>query len=794
MTTEIVKPDPEVAAGAPGLTRKTASRLAVAERLVYGAAGTWAAIGPTMELPWWAHGAVMATGAFTGRRLWKRMGDGDWTGQLASAMRALPVLGWSATYTAGLLAPELHYWGGWPMVGAAVWTATMVPMAPWTRSKGLHQAVERLPVLRQEQEAAEPEPVTFEDHVRVLWARSQATGDTTLQGIYQYQAGEPDFEAVILAPAGQALPRMLDERAIAAAFDVPVAAVTTRDMPAYGPGRLAVQVAPRLMLARLAVEQAAGEETPEQVLEQIWAEHVNTTGGAGPGVELVSQHIGEEQIRLRIASPRGKKLRLDHEALCSALDIDDISRLVVEGAGPREAIVYIYRANPLLDVRAPTREDLTMDDRGRISLGVAHDGSLARIQLFNFDTGRAQHGLTAGTTGAGKSGLMRLLGTAQRISGVISWMADVQGGMSMPEMDGQIDWMAKGQAETMQQLRALHAVKVYRENHSSGRGDFDFHGPWSLIQWTGDEVNRLLSCLDPEIRKEAAWMVGDLQKTGQKVGIGVDLALQSLHLKELGDNHEIREKGKEGHVFLLRTASSSTQGMGLDGISPIGAHISAIPERIYQGGGAKELFEGTAATEGVPTPGMGWLITEGKATLFRTFVLKKVDGLYPQLEELMNGCPIPTLTPGEARAAGAAYARRGTADALKRLREAEEAAKAAETAGPTLTTLDAATGIPGLTDELERLVDAAEAHKGAEETAEAPSPFAAATAKAPTIRERVLAALVGHSDGLALRDIRKAVGCGTEGGPGTGSVNNEVTKLTAEGALISLGKGVYRLP
>ncbi|UQI49775.1 hypothetical protein M1P56_35835 (plasmid) [Streptomyces sp. HU2014] len=781
MTTDVVKAD--ATAGERGLTRKTARRLALAERLVYGAAGSWAAVGPQMDIPWWAHGAALATGALTCVGLWKRSDTDDWTRRLTASLRALPVLGWSSAYTGGLLVPVFDYPNGWPMLGAAAWTVVMIPMAPWTRSKGVARAVDNLPVLVAEPEVVEGEPVTFADHMQALWNHSQATGDTTLEGIRQYSYDEPDFEAIVLAPAGHAVPRTLDERAIAGVFDVPVDAVATKAVDGYGPGRLAIQVAPRLAEARRVAEALEAEaEEPGTALERIWAEHVNCVGGAAPGVDLVAYSIGEEQIRLRIAAQRGKTLRVHHEALCSALGIDDISRLVMEGAGPREAVVYIYRANPLLHVRAPTVEDLTMDDRGRISIGVAHDGTVARIQLFNFDTGRAQHGITAGTTGAGKSGLMRILGAAQRISGVISWMADVQGGMSMPEMEGRIDWMAKGPAETMQQLRALHAVKEYREAHSRGRGDFDFHGEWCLIQWTGDEINRLLSSLDQDIRKEAAWMIGDLQKTGQKVGIGVDLAVQSLHLKELGDSHEIREKGKEGHVFLLRTASSSTQGMGLDGIAPIGAHVSPIPERIYEGAGAKELFEGTAATEGVPTPGMGWLITEGKAILFRTFVLEKVNGLYPQLEELMDGRPMPTLTPGEARAAGAAYARRGTAKA------------AGGASGPSGGRVD----MNALNGELERIVGLLEADNEAKrqdgDLPEAPSPMAAAKAKAPTIRERILAALQGHPDGLALKEIRTAVGCGTEGGPATRSVNNEVSALANENLLVPLGKGVYRLP
>ncbi|MEU7206141.1 hypothetical protein [Streptomyces sp. NPDC045470] len=780
MTTEIVQAPAAAADAEQGLTRRAARRLALAERLLYGAAGTWAAAGPLVDLPWWGHGAALATGAAAGMRLWKRSASDDWTAQLASAMRALPVLGWSAAYGAGLLAPAIGYPNGWPMLGAGLWTAAMVVTAPWTRSKGLARAVEyveTLPVLAEPQSAAQPQPVTFDDHMRALWARAEITGATELVGIRQYTDGQPDFEAVVLAPAGQAVPRLLDKRSIAAVFDVPVDAVETAELPDTGPGRIALQVAPKLAEARRAKAFAAAvEESPEQALLRIWNEHVNITGGAAPGVQLVQYDIGEDEIRLRIAAARGKRLGINHDALCSALGIDDTSRLVMEGAGPREAVGYIYRTNPLLVVRAPTAEDLTMDERGRISVGIAHDGSPARIQLFNHDTGRAQHGITAGTTGAGKSGLMRLLGAAQRISGVISWMADVQGGMSLPEMDGRVDWMAKGPVETMRQLRALHAVKAYREKHSNGRGDFDFRGPWRLIQWTGDEINRLLSSLDQDVRKEAAWMIADLQKTGQKVGIGIDLAVQSLHLKELGDNHEIREKGKEGHVFLLRTASSSTQGMGLDGIAPIGAHIHPIPERIYEGAGAKELFEGTAAVEGVPTPGMGWLITEGKAILFRTFVLKKIGGRYPQLEELMDGRPLPTLTSGEAAAAGAAYEHRHTtADA-----PAPQATDAPQTAP------DATVGPAGA-------AGAADAPEGAQRPGEAPSPFAAAKAKGPTIRERILAALADVPEGMALRDLRKALGCGTDGGPTTGAVNNEVNKLTAEEALIPVGRGIYRL-
>ncbi|MCO6723053.1 hypothetical protein KQH22_31415, partial [Streptomyces sp. Vc714c-19] len=75
-----------------------------------------------------------------------------------------------------------------------------------------------------------------------------------------------------------------------------------------------------------------------------------------------------------------------------------------------------------------------------------------------------------------------------------------------------------------------------------------------------------------------------------KVGIGIRLAVQSLHLKDLGDDDAIRQQGKVGALFLMRTASSSTKEMGLDGIAPAGFQMENIPARIYQNGQIEALF------------------------------------------------------------------------------------------------------------------------------------------------------------------------------------------------------------
>jgi hypothetical protein len=188
-------------------------------------------------------------------------------------------------------------------------------------------------------------------------------------------------------------------------------------------------------------------------------------------------------------------------------------------------------------------------------------------------------GITAGVTGAGKSVLQNLILAAEKHSGVLSWVDDVQGGMSLPEAEGRVDWFAKGPVETFLILTAAHAVTKYRERVSNemGRVDFALGRPWPLINITLDEINRLLSHPDEAMRKATAYMIADIQKTGRKVGIGIRFAVQSLHLKDLGDDDAICQQGKVGALFLMRTASSSTKEMGLDGIAPAGFQMENIP-------------------------------------------------------------------------------------------------------------------------------------------------------------------------------------------------------------------------
>ncbi|MEU3787509.1 hypothetical protein [Streptomyces sp900129855] len=613
-------------------------RRVLAERTSYALAAAGMAVGPQLDDSAWSYLASGGIGLGTLAWLYAKTKDPDQgLGTITRAQRAIPFLTAAGTYVANLITPGFNWW---EVVAPAAWASLMGWMAPLTRSAGL--------VLELSEHQAQTDPareLTYTEFLAAKWA--QATGDgTRLVSITPFRADRPDFEAVVVAQAGKAVP-VFTEVQLAAAFDFPVGTVKMRPIQGSGPGRMR-------LVARPTSEDT---EAAAEGLRGLWETAVAAPGGAAPGVDLIDYRSEPHRIVLLVASPPGKEIRLPHTAICSAFGIDDPSRLVIETDGIRQGVVSVYKTNPLMKVRKATVEDLTMDDKGRVTIGVCHDGKPARMRLWDPGQG-ALRGITAGVTGAGKSVLQNLILAAEKRSGVVSWVGDVQGGMSLPEAEGRVDWFAKGPVETLLMLTAAHAVMKYRERLSNemGRGDFALGRPWPLINITLDEINRLLSHPDEAMRKATAYLIADIQKTGRKVGIGIRLAVQSLHLKDLGDDDAIRQQGKVGALFLMRTASSSTKEMGLDGIAPAGFQMENIPARIYENGQIEALFSGKDDEDGESTAGMAYMFLDGRAKFMRTFFAEKVDGVYPDLIALYGDEPANGLTEGEAKAAQAGAA------------------------------------------------------------------------------------------------------------------------------------------
>ncbi|MDH6107889.1 hypothetical protein P3T36_006348 [Kitasatospora sp. MAP12-15] len=620
------------------------------ERGWHLAAAAAVAAGPQLYASGYAE--LGAVGALTATGLWlyskskpdAETGDLDHVGLLRSSQRAVPALGYSAAYLADVV-QQLH--GGfawWQLAAPAAWGALMAWAAPITHSKGLVPEALPQPAPAGPDGAPSAPPGDYPGFLAWLWSTSERTANTRLVAVEHYLPGRPDFEAVIVAQRGREVPN-LSEAALAAVFDFPVGSVQLRPVRGSGPGRMRLIARPTLT------------EIPQDAADfpEFWEERISGPGGAAPGVALVRHREEDDRIVVQVQAPIGKEIHLPHGKVCSALGIDDVSRLVIETDGVRNGLVSIYQRNPLMKVRKATPEDLTMDSKGRIAIGVRHDGKPSKVRLWDPQLG-AIRGITAGATGAGKSVLQLLLLVGEKLSGVISWVGDLQGGKSLPEAEGHVDWFAKGETETLGMLLAAHAVMKYRERESRERGDFALGRPWRLLSITLDEINRLLSHPNEIIKALAAYLIADIQKTGRKVGVGVRLAVQSLHLKDLGDEEAIRQQGKSGMVVLMRTLSSSTQAMGLDGIAPLGFQMENIPARIYETGQIEALFDGEDDDDGESTAGMAYIFTDGRAEFMRTFTAQKEDGLYVDLIELFGDDEPPTLTPGEAAAATEAYA------------------------------------------------------------------------------------------------------------------------------------------
>ncbi|MFJ3438828.1 hypothetical protein ACIPMU_35485 [Streptomyces cyaneofuscatus] len=742
-------------------------RRVLAERTSYALAAAGMAVGPQLDDS--AASYLASGGIGLGTLAWlyaKTKSTDQGPSAITRAQRAIPFLTAASTYVANLITPGFNWW---EVVDAAAWAGLMGWMTPLTRSAGL--VLELTEHQKPTSTGLAPRELTYTEFLAAKW--QQATGDgTRLVSIAPFRADRPDFEAVVVAQAGKAVPTFTDVQ-LAAAFDFPVGTVKMRPVQGSGPGRMRLVARPT----------SEDREAVAEGIRGLWETAVAAPGKAAPGVDLIDHRTEKDRIVLLVASPPGKTIYLPHTAICSAFGIDDPSRLVIETDGIRQGVVSVYKTNPLMKVRKATVDDLTMDDKGRITIGVCHDGKPARMRLWEPGQG-ALRGITAGVTGAGKSVLQNLILAGEKRSGIVSWVGDVQGGMSLPEAEGRVDWFAKGPVETLLMLTAAHAVMKYRERISNemGRGDFALGRPWPLINITLDEINRLLSHPDEAMRKATAYLIADIQKTGRKVGIGIRLAVQSLHLKDLGDDDAIRQQGKVGALFLMRTASSSTKEMGLDGIAPAGFQMENIPARIYENGQIEALFSGKDDEDGESTAGMAYMFLDGRAKFMRTFFAEKVDGVYPDLIALYGEEPANGLTPGEAQAAQAKvglYDLRHTnpyadCDTLA------QAFSDAPSSTPAAATPAPATGTDG---------DGGEAP--------APAPFEAPFAdipfglsddpgEEPGLQDQILELLAEGPK--PLKDLRAAL-------PGfqPSSVSNACSQLKAKGLATTRKRGVWQL-
>lgn len=474
----------------------------------------------------------------------------------------------------------------------------------------------------------------------------------------------------------------------------------------------------------------------------------------------------DDVVELMLEVPPGTVFAYDLERLCSALDIDDPSRIAVETLG-RRAIVTIYPSNPLADIRAVTREDLVMDRRGFVTVGRYHNGRPAKMRMFDPSTGSAQRFLTFGTTGAGKSRAVTLALIAEKVNRIVSWLIDLKGGQSNPEAAAHADWPGSCLEEAILALRAARDVGLERMDRYSrmGRNAFLLRRPDPLVHVRIAEANRLLEKGSP-YRDEASYLIKEIGRTGRSVGVGVGLDAQASHLEELGGSDTLRAMLKEGEVTLLRWSSGMMRQLVQDGLLPAGVQLMPIPKSLRAARLVSQFdADGLDDDDAPGTHGMAYLLASQHPTsmmrYFRVGSVEPLDGLDPEILALFGDEEPERLEEESWAAAGPAYAARHDPAAMAALCAAvADAYTSQEGSGAAAAVADGA-GAP------------APAHK------------------TRLLEDRVMAALRAADAPLDAKGVLAAVNA--DGGKEIklGSVRNELAGLSKSGRVAHPGHGLY---
>jgi len=756
-------PDTAADDGPRPLTPRALRRRIRMERATYAAAAAGITLAPHNPDLWPAHlgAAGLAIGSFAwlyGK--WDHNGQDQHLGFVAAAQRALAPLTGAAAYLTNLLHTGTPWW---EYATGPGWALAMALTTPITHSLNLHALAPAAPgadAPALEQIPQPTPPATYGEHRHQQWANARVTGTTVLTSVTQYQAAAPDFWGIVVAEAGEAVPD-LNPTALAGIFDLPIGTVTLTLIEGSGPGR-------KLLQARPTLDQAA--QAQQHPIERLWTEKLATPGGGAPGMTLAAYKTDANRIALRVTAPDDQMIQLNQKQIARAVGIKDLTLVMVETDGLGDGLISIYKEHPLLNVREATIEDLTMAPDGTIALGQQPDGRIGRIPLYDPQMG-AITDLFVGAPGAGKSVTLLHVIAAERISGIVSIVADAQDGMSLPEVDGRVYHFGKGIAATAATIAAAVDLGKYREKISAanGWGSFEIGNPWPLVNITADELNRILSAdavVPRPFRKWVTGLVGDSQSTGRKLGEGIRFAAQSIHLADLGDKDRIRANAKNGTVWLGRTNSSTTQHMARDGVLPPGIELVPIPRYFGAGGdnAIEAAFHGKEAKHGPITAGMANIINGGSLYVNRTWYARKENKTYPHLIALMESAPIPRLTFEEDLVFQTAYAK-WLAFAETLLAEGDTAEGIAQAGADAQAAAKEQLAALGIHDN--------------EDDDGQPS--------AGSIKDRILDLLAGGP--MALKDVRHHL---ADVAPG--SVNNAMTELKEAGHVQPAGgRGTYQL-
>lgn len=329
-------------------------------------------------------------------------------------------------------------------------------------------------------------------------------------------------------------------------------------------------------VAEKSVQDRAATLNDERV--RTWVTTVACPGGALPGSQLFGLND--------LPDGRGWEAIIQlppHDAQTSESAVNAVRRIAKAFRVPAAQVVVemdpdgledtarllVLKTNELHPVQrfdGPTLDHET----GECRIGMHADGTPAMWRLWTPGSGVC-HGMVAGTTGSGKSGLLKILCTEIRHSGVAQLLlADPEGGESAP------DWVdgAHCFAGTLPRIRrmlqsaerVMKARKRRRSRHRwtdeqgrvrRGHGTFTPSKDEPAIYVVIDEAPDVLA--DPECRR----IIDLIGKKGRKWGIAAIIFVQVPSLSELGGALTVRSMLSSTNIVIFRTSDGLSATMGV---------------------------------------------------------------------------------------------------------------------------------------------------------------------------------------------------------------------------------------
>lgn len=328
------------------------------------------------------------------------------------------------------------------------------------------------------------------------------------------------------------------------------------------------------------------EQYEERVLDQRverWVTNIARDGGALPGAQLVGVEALEDSslgwqatIQLPLDDAQTSQSALAATRRIAKVYGVPATQVVVEPSILEdEARLLVLTRNPLAAVQPFVKPQLDKAT-GLIPIGVHPDGSRALWRLWTPGSG-ACHGLVAGTTGAGKGGVVNDLCAEIRHSGIAAlFFGDPQGGESAPDWVDGAHCFAGTIPRIRRMLQGVEREMKAREKRRSrsrwvdekgrtrrGKGKYDPTHEEPLLMVVIDEAWQVTP--DPECQRIIA-LIG---KQGRKLGVGIILVVQVPSLAELGGDLTIRSMLSSTNIIILRTADKLSAQMGVPMDLPI---------------------------------------------------------------------------------------------------------------------------------------------------------------------------------------------------------------------------------